>query len=186
MCESHTCTVGEVLAGRIRTVRKMRALTQRQLAERLRELGDESADQAQVSRIEKPNGTAAENLSIHRLLLIASALNIAPVHLLAPDDTGVSSRSAATGAITRRVTDEDSPETRATRVYLHRGAVVSSSDLRAWISGLVPLLGADPREYHSAMPWPEFDAQWAVTNAAHIAYQAANAKAELNDEEEQS
>jgi transcriptional regulator with XRE-family HTH domain len=150
-------SMGEILADRIRTVRKMRALTQAELAERLRDLGDESAEQAQISRIEKPNGTAAQNLSIHRLLLIASALNVAPVHLLAPDDIPQST-DPDTGEVRYFEPGDPGPSAAAKqrRIYLHRRTKLNGVELRAWIKGERPLPGADPREYFSAIPWGEF------------------------------
>jgi transcriptional regulator with XRE-family HTH domain len=159
MQKSHTTTVGEVIAKRIRDIRKMRALTQRQLAERLVDLGLEAADQPMVARVEKADGTAAENLSIHRLLIFAAALNVAPVHMLAPDDIPLSTVDPETGEGWYFEPGRGADVTEATkqrRIYLHRRAKVNGVELRAWIRGQRPLPGADPREFFSAIPWGEF------------------------------
>src|SRR5581483_5246823 len=75
----HPQTPDRTTANQVQTLRQRQRLSQRQLAERLSELGAPFT-QAAVARLESGR---TRNLSISDLFALAAALNVAPVHLLA-------------------------------------------------------------------------------------------------------
>jgi transcriptional regulator with XRE-family HTH domain len=85
----------EVVRARIAEARKRRAWTQEALASRLREIGHRDADRTLVAKIESG---ARREITVTELLTFAVALDVPPVHLLAPleDDAPVAVTSKIT------------------------------------------------------------------------------------------
>jgi transcriptional regulator with XRE-family HTH domain len=126
----------DVVAARVRQVRKRRNLTTAQLAERCAALGAPDLTTQALYKLEGQRDVASRRprpVSVDELLVLAAALNVAPVHLLVPTDDFDESY---------RLTAE---------------VGVSASSARAWIRGVLPLLpGDDGREYWSEVPQGEF------------------------------
>jgi len=118
--------VGEVLARRLEQVRKARGLTQRDVTERLADLGV-SMHQTAIAKIE--NGD--RKVTIEDALLLAFALDVAPVNLFLPLADNI---PMALGNVT-----------------------VQSGEMRAWARGFAPLPGQDSRTYLTQVP----DGEWA-------------------------
>jgi transcriptional regulator with XRE-family HTH domain len=119
----------QVFAQRVREIRTRRGWTQQKLAERLSELGLPT-DRTTVLKIEKGETTRARNVSLREALAIAAALEVAPVHLIAPleDDVLVA------------VTDEH---------------VITAKHLRGWIRAELFLPGGTARGIAAGMPESE-------------------------------
>ncbi len=127
--------VGEVFAQRMRAVRKRRDLTQAQLADRLEDIGVTGLGRGTLSKIEANVNGRAANVSIQDALAICAALNVAPVHMLAPDSEGGE----------------------WTEVRVAPKLVRRSTQVRAWIRGEWPLgHDDDPRAFFAEMPPHEF------------------------------
>src|SRR5690242_9621967 len=111
----------DVVAARVRQVRKRRDLTTAQLAARCAELGAPDLTTQALYKLEGQRDVASRRprpVTVDELLALALALNVAPVHLLVPPD-----ESEAPYQITQTVT--------ATSRFAARG----------WIRGVVPLSG---------------------------------------------
>jgi transcriptional regulator with XRE-family HTH domain len=131
-------TVSDVVAARVRQVRKRRDLTTDQLAARCAELGEPELTTQALYKLEarRPGKLRPRPVTVDELLTLAAALNVAPVHLLVPiDDFGESYR--VTGEVSER-----------------------AGYIREWIRGKLPLPGADPREFFSQVPRTEYDWQF--------------------------
>jgi transcriptional regulator with XRE-family HTH domain len=130
-----------MVAARVREVRIKRGLTAAQLAERCAELGAPKITVQSVYKIEGQRQSAARpprQVTVDELLVLAAALNVAPVHLLVPPDDG------------------DAPYQVTATVSESRFRV------RSWIRGLFPLarlprVGAE-RDFWAEVPDDEFDA----------------------------
>ncbi|MEV6820186.1 helix-turn-helix transcriptional regulator [Nocardiopsis dassonvillei] len=87
-------TVSDIVAQRVRQLRKSQGMKATDLAEKCRELGMPHLTAATISNIETgrrdKDGRRRRNIDVDELLVLAHALNVAPVHLMVPtegDDT---------------------------------------------------------------------------------------------------
>lgn len=80
-----TLSTGAAFGEQVKAVRKLRGLTQEQLAKRL------NMTRGTLAKIEANTEHRADGATVDELLSIAAALNVAPVHLLTPfeDDARV-------------------------------------------------------------------------------------------------
>lgn len=155
--EKHQRASG-VFAERVTAVREAHRLNQQELVELLAERFDVKMDRATLTRIE--NGK--RKVSLDEALMFAVALDVAPVHLLAPPDDDA-------------------------RVEVVRGVTASATEVRAWIRGEAPLQGVDEQTFRAEVPASEWrraqqEADVADTGrrvARQLAQQEADAKAEV-------
>jgi transcriptional regulator with XRE-family HTH domain len=131
----------EVVASRIAESRKRRGWSQDELAERLTQVGH-PADRALVAKIETG---VRRNVTVTELFAFAVALDVPPVHLLAPLDDD------ATVAVTSKIT----PPAKA---------------VRRWVRGEQPMWSArtgagDWRAY--LLAFPESELQQALEQAQY-------------------
>jgi transcriptional regulator with XRE-family HTH domain len=75
-------TAGQAFAGQLKRIRTRHEWTQRQLADRLAELGY-PIDRPTLSKLER-GGERARNVKLEEVLAIAYALDVSPYHLIAP------------------------------------------------------------------------------------------------------
>jgi transcriptional regulator with XRE-family HTH domain len=129
-------TPSDVVAARVREVRGKRGITVAMLAERCAALGVHSLTVQALYKLEGQRNPAKRHprpVTVDELLVLALALNVAPVHLLVPPDD-----SDAPYPVTAKVT---------TRRFPARG----------WIRGIGPIdPDADPREFGAEVPRGEF------------------------------
>lgn len=120
--------VAHVVREQVRATRKRKGWSQAALGQRLKEIGAE-LDQHAVASLE----SGRRGVYVDDLLELAAALDVAPVHLLAPFD------------------DDDEVKVAAVSV--------KAPKLRAWIRGLATLAGPtqSERDYFEAVP----DSEWA-------------------------
>jgi transcriptional regulator with XRE-family HTH domain len=123
-------TPSDVVAARVKQVRKRRVLTVADLAARCAELGAPQLTAQALYKLEarRPGKLRPRPVTVDELLALALALNVAPVHLLVPPDD-----SDAPYQITETVT------------------VTSRFVARGWIRGVAPLSG-DRREFDTEEP----------------------------------
>jgi transcriptional regulator with XRE-family HTH domain len=134
-------TVSDIVAARVRQVRKRRDWSPADLAARCAELGAADLTENVIENIESRSARASKRprpVTVDELLALGEALNVAPVHLLVPVDDG------------------DQPYQVTATVAAERFRV------RAWIRGHAllekfPRAGAS-REFFSEQP--EEDAEW--------------------------
>jgi transcriptional regulator with XRE-family HTH domain len=121
-------TPGHVFARRLREVREARGWSQRQLAERLQEMG-ETFDAVRIAKIERggrPDARSkhsARRVTIDEMFLLASALGVSPLSLL--------------------FDDVDTPLRIAPKLTLETAYVIQ------WVVGELPLRRDDVTEYIS-------------------------------------
>lgn len=129
--------VSDVVAERVRDVRKRRGLTASQLAERCAEIGAPELTAQALSNIETgrrvKDGPRRRYITIDEVLALALALDVAPVHLVVPPDAA----------------DEDEYQITPT-------SAVSVRDVRAWFRGYYPVLGRSVRDFHGEVPESEY------------------------------
>jgi DNA-binding XRE family transcriptional regulator len=130
-------TPSDVVAGRIREVRRKRSLTVAQLAQRCAKLGAAGLTEQALYNIEtgRPDkqGHRRRAVNIDELLVIAYALDVAPVHLIVPVDIdGLEPYEIAPGM--------DFP----------------ARYVREWIRGAFPLAGTDQRHFYTEVPQGEW------------------------------
>jgi transcriptional regulator with XRE-family HTH domain len=128
-------TVSDIVAARVRQVRKRRDWLPADLAERCAALGAADLTENVIENIESRSARASKRprpVSVDELLTLALALNVAPVHLLVPPDD-----SEMPYQITQTVT--------ATNRFVARG----------WIRGIAPISG-DRREFDTEVPQDEY------------------------------
>ena len=123
MSEEKALSPAVIFGRRVKEARKGRGLSQRTLAELLTESGYK-IDRTTVVRIERG---ARADVSLSDLFAFAQALDVFPVHLLAP-------------------LEDESP------VAVTPSRVVSARKARAWIRGQELLRGADPRGVFNQLP----------------------------------
>jgi len=150
----------EVLAAQLPAIRARRQLSAAALAQRVKGLGG-GLDRAAISKIE----TGARGVSLDEAIMLAVALDLAPVHLFVPRDDGDT-------------------------VSLTPVVSVAADDVRGWVRGQQPLPGRDDRAYRTEVP----DSEWAQGSKrlqeAHAAvdrakrrYQVAEARLDRLSEE---
>jgi transcriptional regulator with XRE-family HTH domain len=120
-------TPSDVVAGRVREVRRKRGLTVAQLAERCAELGmpgltEQAIYNLEAGRADK-QGRRRRAVTVDELLALSLALDVAPVHLLVSPDT-----------------DGEPQEITPARVE-------PASAVRDWVRGVPTLDGIDPRAF---------------------------------------
>lgn len=136
---SLTGSPSDVVAQRVKEVRKRRNLTVQQLAKVCADMGASELTATMIYNIESgrpdKDGNRRRQVTVDELMTLATALEVAPVHLLVPPGPGAG----------------DAPEAVAAKAALH---VV----LRDFIRGTKPLPGMDARAYFSETPPDEFSA----------------------------
>jgi transcriptional regulator with XRE-family HTH domain len=137
-------TASDMVARRVREVRRRRGLTVAQLAQRCAELGypdltDQALYNLEAGRADK-RGRRRRAVTVDELLVLALTLDVAPVHLLVP-------------------LEDDRPyQTTPTRAE-------QSGPVRDWVRGVEPLDGTDARAYWSEVPeveWQQVSEQMQV------------------------
>jgi transcriptional regulator with XRE-family HTH domain len=130
-------TVSDVVAARVRQVRKRRDWSPADLAARCAALGAADLTENVIENIESRSqrgGTKRPRpVTVDELVALSAALNVAATHLLVPPDDY---RKAY------QVTSTTSEH---------------ANYVREWIRGHLPLRGADPREYFGEVPRTEYD-----------------------------
>ncbi len=129
-------TPSDLTAARVRQVRIRRGITVPMLADRCDAIGAPQLTAQAIYKIEGQRESATRpprRVTVDELLILALALNVAPVHLLVPpDDPGA-------------------------RYPLTSKATASRSSVRAWIRGIGPIdPDADDREFYTEVPPGEF------------------------------
>jgi transcriptional regulator with XRE-family HTH domain len=127
-------TPSDVVAERVREVRKKNRMTVAQLAERCAELGVPELTEQAIYNLEagrrdrRRQGLRRRAVTVDELLVLALALHVAPVHLLVPTEN-----SDAGYQVTPSVT-------------------VDSDQARAWMRGFAGLDGTDLRGFYFEVP----------------------------------
>jgi transcriptional regulator with XRE-family HTH domain len=133
-------TPSDVVAARVRQVRKRRDLTTAKLAGRCAGLGAPHLTAQALYKLEgrreSPKSHRPRPVTVDELFALAAALNVAPVSLLVPPD-GNEEPYAVTSEVS-----------------------ASRFEVRFWVRGLTPLAGGDPREYFAELPRDEWYQQW--------------------------
>lgn len=115
-----------------------------ELADRVKRLGGR-LDRAAISKIE----SRTRNVSLDEALLLALALNVAPVHLFLPRD------------------DEE-------EVTVAGGSPsIRAADARAWLRGVEPLSSVDDRTFRTEVPSSEWERRSQRLREAERAYAEA-------------
>lgn len=145
-------TPSGVVGARVREVRRLRDWTAAQLAERCADLGAPEITSSVVTDLEtgrrdKTTGRRRRNITVDELLVLALALDVAPVHLIAPTYP-----APGWGRQDGRNDPNDA------QLY----AVTSTQEVpvyrvRSWVRGERPLPGTDARLYFTQIPSHEFD-----------------------------
>ena len=138
-------TPSDLIAARIRKLRNDRGMTVAELAARCRDAGMPHLTAQVIYKLESQRTNRAPRpVTVDELLVLAYALDIAPVHLI----VGLDDDAALPGILQR-----------STGPY---GA-------RQWVRGLAPITGSDRKRYEANVPDDERKAQWFmirdVTNA---------------------
>jgi transcriptional regulator with XRE-family HTH domain len=121
-------TVSDVVAARVRQIRKRRDWSPADLAERCAALGAADLTENVIENIESRSARASKRprpVTVDELLALGAALNVAPVHLLIPIDD-VAEPYGVTSAVSEQ-----------------------AAYVRQWIRGELPLGDADPREFYA-------------------------------------
>jgi transcriptional regulator with XRE-family HTH domain len=140
-------SVSDVVAERVREVRKRQGLTARALAERCAAAGTPGLTAQALSNIESGRRGADDrrrrDVTVDELFALAAALNVAPVHLLVPP-------KGPTG----KASDEE-------RLYnVTPGKAVRREDVRRWVRGFDPLPGSTAADFHAEAPDHEYGVHW--------------------------
>jgi transcriptional regulator with XRE-family HTH domain len=128
-------TVSDVVAERIREVRKRRQWQPADLAARCAAMGAPYLTEDVIENIESGRRKAGKRrraVTVDELLAFAAALNVAPVHLLVPPD------------------DFEVP------YQVTAGITDGCSSVRAWIRGITSLGDSDPRQFYTEVPRGEY------------------------------
>jgi transcriptional regulator with XRE-family HTH domain len=133
-------TVSDIVAARVRQVRKRRDWSPADLAARCAELGAADLTENVIENIESRSARASKRprpVTVDELLVLSLALNVAPLHLLVPPDDD-SEPYPVTATVTK-----------------------SRADVRRWARGLgllarLPRVG-DARLFWSEVPESEFE-----------------------------
>jgi transcriptional regulator with XRE-family HTH domain len=134
-------TVSDIVAARVRKVRKQRDWSPADLAARCAELGADHLTENVIENIESRSARASKRprpVTVDELLTLGPALNVYPVHLLVPPD------------------DYEEPYPVTTTV------TEPNYRVRGWIRGLFPLPRfprvGDERDLWAQVPPDEFEA----------------------------
>lgn len=125
------------MGARVREVRRRHGWTAAQLAERCAEIGAPEITSSVVTDLEtgrrdKTTGRRRRSITVDELLVLACALDVAPVHLLVP--------------------------TKGSAVYpVASKRLVPPARAREWIRGRHPLPSSDPRVFFSEVPAQEWE-----------------------------
>lgn len=129
--------VSDVVAERVKAVRKKRGLTASQLAERCAEVGTPELTAQALSNIETgrrdKEGRRRRYVTVDEVVALALALGVAPVHLLI---------------------DPEGDDYQVTPTHAE-----PSTAVRAWVRGFRPLEGTDTRMFWAEVPPAEFGVQ---------------------------
>lgn len=149
-----------VLAAQLPAIRARRQLSAEALAKRVKGLGG-GLDRAAISKIE----TGTRGISLDEALLLAVALDVAPLHLFVPRED-------------------------AETVALAPSLTASAREVRQWVRGQQPLPGRDDRAYRTEVPDSEWGQGSKRSRDAHAAvelarrrYQVAEARLDRLSEE---
>jgi transcriptional regulator with XRE-family HTH domain len=136
----------QVLADRIQELRKLRGLSQTELAERLERYGV-SLDRSQVHRIEQGPPPAGRGVTTDELVAISAALDTYPVNLLFPADDETVVDLSPNG---------------------HDPVPGTARDGRAWARGEHPLRHQDARFFVLSSPPSELEGVSGIGATASI------------------
>ncbi|MGW6879271.1 helix-turn-helix domain-containing protein [Streptomyces goshikiensis] len=134
----------DAVAQRAQELRKRQGLTAKDLAERCRLIGAPGLTASVIANIESGrrdlNGRRRRQVTLEEWLILAQALNVAPIHLLVPiggdkDDYKIVPKG---------------PTPHGT----HRAPL---GEIRAWVRGETTLHGTDERLYYSEVPQGEWE-----------------------------
>ncbi|MFS2291722.1 MAG: helix-turn-helix transcriptional regulator [Actinomadura sp.] len=129
-------TPTEIIAARIRALRQSRGMSAQALADRCAELGLPDLKRQAITNLE--NGRRAM-VTVEELLVLALALEVAPVHLLLNPE------------------DEQEP------YQVAPGTMAPSGEVRAWVRGMAPLGGVNLRNFYGEVPRTEWGCLWVLT-----------------------
>lgn len=128
----------EVLARRLKDLRKRRGWSLQQLAEECAAAGADRLTENAIENIEHgrrdKGGRRRRDLTVEEWLVLAYVLDVAPIHLLIPIDA-----------------DESTPYQ-----VVPKGGPSSAIHVRAWIRGLEPIGLVNPKLYFAEVP----DEEW--------------------------
>ncbi|HEY2550112.1 MAG TPA: hypothetical protein VGI64_06005 [Streptosporangiaceae bacterium] len=133
-------SVSDVLARRVREVRKKRNWTPSDLARRCEALGAEKLTENAVENIEsgrRQGGRRRREITVDELFVLAYALDVAPISLLVPIDDPPDGYDVATQRGFIQVTPS------ASSAY---------PNVRAWIAGALAFDRQDARLYYAEQP----------------------------------
>lgn len=134
----------DAVAQRAQELRKRQGLTAKDLAERCRLIGAPGLTASVIANIESGrrdlNGRRRRQVTLEEWLILAQALNVAPIHLLVPigDDK-----------------DDYKIVPKGPTPYGTHCAPVG--EIRAWVRGQTTLHGTDERLYYSEVPQGEWE-----------------------------
>lgn len=129
--EDRRPTPSRVLGRQMASVRSRRGLTAAQLADRCAGLGAPHIDRSLITKIEN----SVRGVSLDEGIILAAALNIAPVHLIAP-------------------MGDDNQE-----VWITPTLAVPAAAFRAFVRGEAPIPGEDDKPYRTEVPDSEWDSR---------------------------
>jgi transcriptional regulator with XRE-family HTH domain len=129
-------TPSATVARRVRELRDRRGWSAQQLAGRCAEAGADDLDRTRIANIESRR---RRNVSIDEVLVLAHALDVAPVHLFVPVEEKWL-------AVTPKW-------------------IVGAGRVREWVRGRYPLPSRDSRRYWTEVPDHEWDAAEAARRA---------------------
>lgn len=135
-CMDNAPTPSDLIAQRIRELRKARGMTVTELAERCQAAGASRLTAQALYKLEgQRDKRSPRPVSVDELLTLAYVLDIAPVHLIAGlDDDAV--------------------------LPVSPDWAVSAPGAREWIRGLAPLADSDRQRYEANVPPSEQHARW--------------------------
>jgi transcriptional regulator with XRE-family HTH domain len=156
-------TPSDLIAERIRDLRKARGLTVAELAARCAAAGMPRLTAQTLYKLEAQRSTRQRLIAVDELLILAYVLDVAPVHLIA----GL---------------DDDVPLPFPDWSVTARGA-------RMWIRGMAPVEGGDKKLYAATVPPSEENTRWFriddVTSYEQVAAALEGLKAFVSLQEQQ-
>lgn len=129
-------TVSDLIAARIRKLRKARGMSGADLAAACAEAGLPGLTAQAIYKLEaQRTNRAPRPVSVDELLTLAYVLDVAPVHLIAGLDDDVA-------------------------MPLGAGWTVDAAGARMWIRGLAPIRDRNRKLYEATVPASETDTRW--------------------------